>query len=462
MTAPKPRRAVPIGPVQSLRFLLNPLRAAPDLHRKWGGLVRLAKPAGGMTLVFEPEDVRSILTQPDVFEHLDRDTVPIRLPHGSATFRLTSGLLAFQNGDKHRALRRELMPAFDSRHLQNYFTLSRDSVREYIEGMDGRQGLDLNQICHELAMNTALLTLFGLKPGTETRTLSAAIRGWMQAGFSPWTLFLPFNLPGFSYRAFLRNGEKLEAHLLDMFRNGPQSDDPLIKVVFGEAWKKGELPPELVSRASGYMQASYETTANTLIWTLVILNLFPAVASRAAREMEEAVGDGDIQYHHLMAMPYMRAVVMEAVRMLPPLTLFPRIVTRPVSVGGMELSPGDRVAYGPILTHRLPHVFPRPLEFDPMRFLTPGLKQEGFLGFGGGPRRCPGEQFGVNEVLLILATWLRRFFPQIRDGSTIDARGVVIFTPTGPVPFSNVGRREWKARRTTLKGTAVWGIKAPF
>lgn len=455
-----PGRPARLGLLASMRFLLDPLRLSPVVHARGGPLVRLADAAGGMTLVFEPSLVREVLTQTDTFEHLDSDTVPVKLPKDSASYRLTTGLLAFQNGDRHRALRRELMPAFDQKHLQNYHALARASTRDFIAGLEARPGtLDLNRICHEVAMNTALLTLFGIRLGPEARTLAAAIRAWMEAGFSPWTLLLPFDLPGTSYRRFLRAGVALESLLHAMFRAGPQSQDPLVKVVFGEGWKQGELPPELVSRASGYMQASYETTSNTLIWTLVLLNLHPEAAERAAREVDEALGGRDIEYADLGGLAWLRACVLEAIRMLPPLTFFPRRVTREVTLGGVRFRAGERLAYGPILTHRLPHVFPRPLAFDPGRFLGTG-RGEGFLGFGGGPRRCPGEQFGLNEVLLILATWLRRGFPRIEDGARIDARGVVILTPTGTVPFRHVPRGEWRPERARLSGSAVAGIGA--
>ena len=454
-------RPASLNLLSSFRFLRNPLRAAPILHAKKGRFVRLSPALGGMILVFEPEDVAAILGQPDTFEHLDQKTIPVRLPPGSATFRLTSGLLAFQNGEKHRSLRRELTSAFDMKHLQNYFSLSRESVRAFIEGMDNQGGpQDLNRICHQLAMNTALLTLFGLRMDSETSKLSDSFKAWMEAGFSPWTILFPFDLPGFSYRRLLRAGEVLEHRLHRILIQGPQSSDPLVKMVFGESWKQGELPPELVSRASGYMQASYETTSNTLIWTLVLLNLFPEAARSAIAEIDQVVGNGEIEYRHLMAMPYLRAVVTESIRLLPPLSLFPRSVSRSVSIGGLDLSPGDRVAYGPILTHRLPHVFTRPFAFDPGRFQK-GARMDGFLGFGGGPRRCPGEQFGLNEVMLILATWLRRRFPRIEEGTVINARGMVVLAPLGAIPFRNQDRRDWKPSRASLKGTAVWGIEPP-
>jgi cytochrome P450 len=452
-----------LGVVPSLRFLLNPMHWAPEVYRRHGKMARVADVAGGMTLVFEPEDVRTVLTQVDTFEHLDRETMPVQLPKDSASYRLTGGLLALQNREKHRSLRRELMPAFDLKHLQNYFHLSQEPIQEYLDTLASNQLLDLNQTCHELAMNTALLTLFGLRLDPETRSLTKSIKAWMRSGFSPWTIFFPYDLPGTSFRSFLRNGEELESKLIQLFQKGPQGSESLAKVVFGDSWKQGELPPELVSRASGYMQASYETTANTLLWTLVFLNMFPETARSVSEELQRVLGDRPIQYADLSNLSLLRAVIIEAIRLLPPLSIFPRVVVQPVSLGGVDFLPGERVAYGPVLTHRLPHLFPDPCVFDPSRFQKAGNRHDAFLGFGGGPRRCPGENFGLNEVLLILGTWLRHSFPRILDGTSIEIRSLVVTTPAGPVPFKNekgeIGM-SLPARQARLKGSAMRGITA--
>jgi cytochrome P450 len=439
--------------------MLDPLGRGAGLRRR-GSLVRLAKATGGMVLVFDPADVDELLSRPDAFGRWERDTSPVRFPADSASSRLISGLLAMQNGAKHRELRRQLTPAFDYNHLKHYFALSRAGIAAFVESLEASDTVqDLNGICHALAMNTALLTLFGAYPGEESHALAEDFRAWMNAAFSPWTLLLPFDAPGTSYGRFLRRGERLEKRLIALFRNRPEAQGSLVQVVFGPDWDRQVTEAELVSRAAGYFQASYETTANTLVWILILLNLHPEAALAAREEIRAVIGEGEIEYPHLAALPYLRAVVLESMRLLPPVLLFPRIAVEDLALGGAEIPKGTRLAYGPALTHRLPEVFEDPLAFKPERFLGPGPRPEGFLAFGGGPRRCPGEQFALNEVLLILAAWLRRGFPRIEPGAKVKCRGLVAHTPIRPVHFRNLPWSEIPGAPPRLQGRVFAGLK---
>ena len=60
------------------------------------------------------------------------------------------------------------------------------------------------------------------------------------------------------------------------------------------------------------------------------------------------------------------------------------------------------VATSPAFSHRLPHVFARPEEFKPGRFLPPCEEDKAvpfsFIGFGGGRHGCMGSNFAILQV----------------------------------------------------------------
>ena len=60
------------------------------------------------------------------------------------------------------------------------------------------------------------------------------------------------------------------------------------------------------------------------------------------------------------------------------------------------------VATSPAYSHRLPHVFSRPDEFDPERFAAPREEDKAapfsFIGFGGGRHGCMGSNFAILQV----------------------------------------------------------------
>ena len=63
---------------------------------------------------------------------------------------------------------------------------------------------------------------------------------------------------------------------------------------------------------------------------------------------------------------------------------------------------GHVVATSPAYSHRLPHVFSRPDEFDPERFAAPREEDKAapfsFIGFGGGRHGCMGSNFAILQV----------------------------------------------------------------
>ncbi len=69
---------------------------------------------------------------------------------------------------------------------------------------------------------------------------------------------------------------------------------------------------------------------------------------------------------------------------------------------GVPRLQGHVVATSPAYSHRLPHVFSRPDEFDPERFAAPREEDKAapfsFIGFGGGRHGCMGSNFAILQV----------------------------------------------------------------
>lgn len=79
-----------------------------------------------------------------------------------------------------------------------------------------------------------------------------------------------------------------------------------------------------------------------------------------------------------------KRVFEEAVRWVAPIGMYPRQVTKPVEVAGVELKPGDRLGLVVASANRDPAVYVDPDSFDIHRTVA------GHLGFGSGPHFCAG------------------------------------------------------------------------
>lgn len=69
--------------------------------------------------------------------------------------------------------------------------------------------------------------------------------------------------------------------------------------------------------------------------------------------------------------------------------------------------------FSPLVTHRLPELWPEPTRFAPRRWdpASPGHRQPTpyeYLPFGGGRHRCLGAQFATVEMTVLLARLLAR------------------------------------------------------
>ena len=76
--------------------------------------------------------------------------------------------------------------------------------------------------------------------------------------------------------------------------------------------------------------------------------------------------------------------------------------------------------------HRDPALWERADSFEPERFdgSESSWPRGQYIPFGGGPRLCIGDQFGLMNAQLTLAMFLQRFNPRLVPGKEFRARGM--------------------------------------
>ena len=84
------------------------------------------------------------------------------------------------------------------------------------------------------------------------------------------------------------------------------------------------------------MLAGYETTANTLAFSVYLLGQHPPALHTLLQEVDQF--QGRPTYDSLPSFPYAAAVINEALRLYPPATFLTRVATDNVQVGRSKLS----------------------------------------------------------------------------------------------------------------------------
>lgn len=166
--------------------------------------------------------------------------------------------------------------------------------------------------------------------------------------------------------------------------------------------------------------AGHETTATALAVGLHALAADPSLAAELDAQLavlgERRLTAADVADGKLW---YAAALIKEALRLYPPIPLFPRVAAAAdVLPGGHAIAPGEVVFMSAFAMGRLPSIWARDgddkdvLRFDPLRF-TPQAEAArhrfAYVPFGAGPRACLGAGFALTSATLMLATLARRF-----------------------------------------------------
>jgi cytochrome P450 len=167
--------------------------------------------------------------------------------------------------------------------------------------------------------------------------------------------------------------------------------------------------------------AGHETTAAGLAWTLYYLCRSPEVYAAVEREIDAACGeDAAPDASTLPQLDLTLRAFKEALRLAPPVYMFGRDTTEPLTLCGYELPRRTNVMFCPYALHHNAQYWPDPERFDPDRFLPANeaaRSRYAYLPFGAGPRICLGNHFAYMEAQIALALMMRRYRFELVSGA---------------------------------------------
>jgi len=176
-----------------------------------------------------------------------------------------------------------------------------------------------------------------------------------------------------------------------------------------------------------------------------LLARHPEVEARMHAEVD-AVADFSDPFAALARIEYTRRVLRESMRLYPPAWIIGRETTQPVTLtGGFELPKGMTVFMSPLALHRRDIFYTDPLRFDPDRWLRDDTPPFAYLPFGGGARRCIGEEFAWAEGTLVLALIAKRFQILLETDRELELEPLVTLRPKGQVPIRIVDSSVFQA-----------------
>jgi cytochrome P450 len=161
--------------------------------------------------------------------------------------------------------------------------------------------------------------------------------------------------------------------------------------------------------------AGHETTANALTFAFYLLSQNPEKEKKFHAELDRLFPNGEMpQPEDYPRLKYTEAVLAETMRLCPPAWVLGRLAIEEHEIQNYKIPEGSLVLVSMYLLQRDERFWADAEIFQPERFLRENAVKEAgqkfiYFPFGGGVRRCIGEQFAWMEGVLLLAALARKW-----------------------------------------------------
>lgn len=170
-----------------------------------------------------------------------------------------------------------------------------------------------------------------------------------------------------------------------------------------------------------------------LSWIWFLLAQSPEKESLLYNEVAQVLANRPAQMTDLPQLPYLGAVIKEALRLYPPVWQIARLAVRNCELPGYICAPGQRFHLCSYVVQRDPRFFPEPERFLPERWLaetfSETLPKWSYFPFGGGPHSCLGSVLAQTALPLIIATLIQRFRFRLIDAAEVRIQPRSLLTP---------------------------------
>ncbi len=369
----------------------------------------------GYWAVLTHAGVGQVLRDADTFSsHLG--ATQIRDPATAEHLSFAQRMMLNQDPPEHSRLRRLLVRSFTPRAVGALEKSIKDRARHLVSGVIERGSCDFAK---DVAADLPLLTLAEIMgvPASDRMLLfdwANRVIGYQDAEYSASDLFDPSSATPMAQRAAVaraairpdakgrlpdpRSREGLidmyeYAHELARYRRENPGDD-VISILLAAEDEQGPITDtEFETMFFLFAVAGNETLRNGIPSGMLALLEHPDQLERLLARPE--LLDGAIE---------------EMLRFVPPVVHFRRTAACDVSLGGADISTGDKVVVYHVAANRDPAVFDDPDSFDIER------KSNDHLTFGAGPHFCLGSHVARQQMRAIFTETLWRLPGLVLDG----------------------------------------------
>ncbi|XP_026818760.1 cytochrome P450 6k1-like isoform X2 [Rhopalosiphum maidis] len=400
-------------------------------------------------IILDPDIIKCIMIK-DFNHFTDRQTMKFR------TSEYITEMLINLKGSKWKRMRGQLTPAFTSgklRTMEHLVDICCNNMSDFLnENIKSEQGYDLEMkdFFGKFTLDVIATCAFGVESnslkdengGFASRVSKFASLSIMKRLslyivllFMPGIArFVPLSFFNMEVIHFLANvikeakkcrqstGQKRNDFLqllldsetdLDKNDKNKSKDDVLTEA-------------QVVAQSILFLIAGFETSSTLLTFTCYELAINQTIQVKLREEICSVLEryNGKCSYEAMQEMPLLDMVLMETLRMHPPVAQLERVSTQDYVVpdSNLLLKKGMTVQIPVIGLHYDPEYYPDPYKFDPNRF-SPEEKAKRshyvFLPFGTGPRNCIGLRFALMSTKRGMVHLLKDFSIDLSNQMTV-------------------------------------------
>lgn len=321
--------------------------------------------------------------------------------------------LLTQSGEAHKRLRRLIGEPLSMDSMKKYFPFINTLAMETLDHWSG-QKINVLEEASLFTLKVIGHMIMSLEPTGEEQEKFRSNFKIISSCFAS----LPFKIPGTAFYRGIKARDRMYAMLdstIAQRRKGEGFQQDFLESLLKKHSKdtpEGDddddnklTDKQLKDNILTLLVAGHDTTTAALTWLIKFLEENPAALERLREEhqkIQSSRKDGSsLTWSEVNSMPYTAKVTSETLRRATILPWYSRKAAQDFEIDGYKIEKGWSVNLDVVSIHHDPEIFPNPEKFDPSRFDGP-IKPYSFLGFGSGPRMCPGINLAKLEISVFI------------------------------------------------------------
>ncbi len=456
---PRPQPRLPRTFVRRNLPLTEELRRLPEFASNYATDALVHHRAHGDVFCRRVGTPSVYLCHPQLIEHVLRTNVRnyVKGPDYDFLRPLIGEGIFVSEGDVWTRQRRLLAPEFRAKEVKRFLPVFQTELdrlfREWNDALDaqGNATVDLSAAMMRLTLRILGASMFQsdfeslIEVAREAfdACLSQATKQMMSMGLLQSWLPTPGNHRA---RAAAQQLDKAVRQLItetrergDLHPGCPVGGSDLLSrmiVAVDPDTGAGMSEQQLVDEVKSLILAGHETTSLVMTWAFHLLLGHPEASLRLRAEVREVLGGRPMRIDDIPRLGYTRQVVLESMRIYPPVPAVTRRALAEDQFGGIRIRAGESVTIPIYVVHRHREFWQQPEQFDPERFTPERISKfdpYSYIPFLRSRRACIGEHFAMLEATTLLASIVDRYQIERVGDEGLGSRPIATLRPTRPL-----------------------------